>query len=762
MFTIKLITVDQGNVLNLTDTRTGNQLLIGGFEGLQRISSIYKIKWNKASMAVVSNVYEGIAILSPILTQAMHNQKTNIQILSEKHVITALNTIKTALAPKLQINTCLYGDWGPSQIQTHKIHCLSLCIINLPETKGSFLPEAAKKDNLTIENIIQLHKYGSITVNNQIKTLQMYSTPSIVLPKILIVSITDISTNYHNNNSITLIKQIVSDKKGVIVIIRAAAELTNTRKRRNKAITTVSYFIKEITKSKEIHNDQVYLFTVLEGETKPIKVEEYCRIVFNKEKNIIRPVYKEHSQTAFAMLEQESTILLDSDTITISKNGTISVKRDNSQETESILHKTIEEDRVSIESNRETDSSSEHQIERELIMRSIVPWVLFLGTSAAVPTPIRNVSSILVTSFGYLNLLDCGEETVRQIMKLSLENRLIFDSIQSIALSHKHADHVLGLFSLLKRCNIMHNYNVVVLGDKSLLPPIQELNLSCIFIENNPEITVNITRLLKHKTFSATDTYSITENDIIIPKSTEKGYSSKHILISWKTQQKHIHIDHKCINIYNTNNHIANDSSTYSIEHGIHYINQREDIVSNGCNCTQNNCFWANSLKENNITADLTGNKSIFKSTIAAQTVFSICPAIHVNNSYSIRMDTLVPNTKVNTHSLSYTGDTRPNSDFINLSEKVDLMIHEATFEDSDYNSAIITNHSTVSEAKVVFNQSTAKELILTHFSSRYKAVNTENTKVAIDFMGFPVNNVPSQTTLLDKLQEWANISSSE
>ncbi len=66
--------------------------------------------------------------------------------------------------------------------------------------------------------------------------------------------------------------------------------------------------------------------------------------------------------------------------------------------------------------------------------------VTFLGTSGAVPTTIRNPSSLLVEREGDRLLFDCGEGTQRQMMRYGTG----FD-VEHICLTHLHGDHIFGL-----------------------------------------------------------------------------------------------------------------------------------------------------------------------------------------------------------------------------------------------------------------------------------------------------------------------------
>ncbi|MEM5824670.1 MAG: ribonuclease Z [Candidatus Aenigmatarchaeota archaeon] len=79
--------------------------------------------------------------------------------------------------------------------------------------------------------------------------------------------------------------------------------------------------------------------------------------------------------------------------------------------------------------------------------------ITFLGTSAGVPTFNRMHPSIAIEYFGKdykLFLFDCGEGTQLQLMKAGIN----FMKINSIFITHWHADHFAGLIPLIQTMNI--------------------------------------------------------------------------------------------------------------------------------------------------------------------------------------------------------------------------------------------------------------------------------------------------------------------
>lgn len=93
---------------------------------------------------------------------------------------------------------------------------------------------------------------------------------------------------------------------------------------------------------------------------------------------------------------------------------------------------------------------------------------------------------------------------------------------------------------------------------------------------------------------------------------------------------------------------------------------------------------------------------------------------------------------------ITYSGDTMPCEEMIELAKDSTLLIHESTYIEEDKDKADEHFHSTSVDAAQIAKQSNSKELILTHISTRYTKTDEilteakkifENTRIAKDLM---------------------------
>src|ERR1051325_8027691 len=113
-----------------------------------------------------------------------------------------------------------------------------------------------------------------------------------------------------------------------------------------------------------------------------------------------------------------------------------------------------------------------------------------------------------------------------------------------------------------------------------------------------------------------------------------------------------------------------------------------------------------------------------------------------------------VPNTELTLtppvpRSYAYCSDTLYNESFIEQIKNVNLLYHEATFADDMADRAIETHHSTAKQAGAIAQKANAKQLLIGHYSARYKELDVllkeatqvfENTLLAVEGETYKVN----------------------
>lgn len=91
---------------------------------------------------------------------------------------------------------------------------------------------------------------------------------------------------------------------------------------------------------------------------------------------------------------------------------------------------------------------------------------------------------------------------------------------------------------------------------------------------------------------------------------------------------------------------------------------------------------------------------------------------------------------------ITYSGDTTPCEEMIELAKDSTLLIHESTYVNEDKDKAEERFHSTSSDAALIAKESNSKQLILTHISTKYQSTDLlldealeifENTEIAKD-----------------------------
>ncbi len=91
--------------------------------------------------------------------------------------------------------------------------------------------------------------------------------------------------------------------------------------------------------------------------------------------------------------------------------------------------------------------------------------VTILGTGSATPSLLRNPSAQILSDDHEYYLIDCGEGTQNQLIKLKVKA----NKIKNIFISHLHGDHYFGLIGLISSLNLANRTEpLTIFGPKGL------------------------------------------------------------------------------------------------------------------------------------------------------------------------------------------------------------------------------------------------------------------------------------------------------
>ena len=319
--------------------------------------------------------------------------------------------------------------------------------------------------------------------------------------------------------------------------------------------------------------------------------------------------------------------------------------------------------------------------------------LIILGSSAAIPVRERNLSSTALKYKNELLLFDCGEDLQRNLIEAGLK----LNKPLKILISHFHGDHIIGLPGLLFRFGLIsRTAPLTIFGPRNLFLYLfvhrKVLGLKANYPLRIVEIDNDNKKLIIFETL-----------DSEIP-SEEKLLEDNVIFESDKYTLKYTEVDHSVL------------AFAYSFVEKPRYGKFKPERA-NELGIPESR-LWKK-LQEGEII-EFEGRK--------------IDP---------LKEGIVGP--KRRGRKVTYSGDTVPCENLIELGKNSDVLIHESTFSKELSDIALEKKHSTSVDAAIDAKKMGAKQLILTHISSRYQEDAVKlleeakeifpNTLLAIDLM---------------------------
>ena len=295
--------------------------------------------------------------------------------------------------------------------------------------------------------------------------------------------------------------------------------------------------------------------------------------------------------------------------------------------------------------------------------------LIILGSSAATPTRERNLSSIAIRYRNQIIIFDCGEDFQRRFVEAGLK----FNKPLTMFISHFHGDHIIGLPGFLFRLSINdRTAPLTVFGPRNLFLYLYTHKKILGLKANYPIKIVEIDHLTNEIIeFEGLD------SDIPIRKSQIRDMI---ILDTKYFSMKFTLVDHSVI------------TYAYAFIEKPRLGKFNPEIVK-GLGVPESS-LWRKLQEGENIE---------FNGKI-------------INPNKEGIVEPKRPGRKI-----TYSGDLCPTKSLIDLGKNSDIIIHEATFAEKLAETAKEKKHSTSTEAAMDAKEMNAKQLILTHISTRYQ-----------------------------------------
>lgn len=311
-----------------------------------------------------------------------------------------------------------------------------------------------------------------------------------------------------------------------------------------------------------------------------------------------------------------------------------------------------------------------------------------LGTGSALPSKHRNVSSTLLhlpDDQGYV-LLDVGEGTYGQLCRrFGAEVEDVIRNIRLIFLSHTHGDHHMGTAKLLaERKKLSIERPLFVLSNTFTRAYLSEVNdiqsLDICTAEGSGSAKRGVI-FLDSENF---DSWHGIQSDTLVESPTLKDQQDKaYYAFTEDEVRKYVARSHRSSK--------TNDDIETRIKFVMNQSMQAKIPLRDAAK------QQLNALEES------LGGTKVFTTEVDHRGA----------KCFGIVM-------RGKGWSMAYSGDTQPCDRFVKAGKDVDILLHEATFENGEEENAAKKKHSTVGQAVDVARKMGAKKLLLTHFSQRY------------------------------------------
>ena len=295
--------------------------------------------------------------------------------------------------------------------------------------------------------------------------------------------------------------------------------------------------------------------------------------------------------------------------------------------------------------------------------------LIILGSSAAIPVRERNLPSTALKYTNELILFDCGEDIQRNFVKAGLK----LNKPLKILISHFHGDHIIGLPGLLFRFSLIERTApITIFGPRNLFLYLfvhrKILGLKANYPIKIIEIDNDNKKLIEYVGLDS-------ENS-----KRELNFKDNIIFNGKKYILKYALVDHSVL--------------TYAYS----FIEK-----------PRNGKFNPDRAEELGIP------KSNIWKTLQEGDI------IEYEGKTIDPLKEGIVGPKRPGRKITYSGDTIPCESLIELGRNSDLLIHEATFSKELSDIAFEKKHSTSVDAANDCVKMNAKQLILTHISSRYQ-----------------------------------------